>query len=260
MTSLRPVPLLAGKCAVVIGGTSGIGFAIAQAFVDAAATVGVVGRDVRRCEEACDRLGGAGSGIRAVPCQADVREPDQLQAAFDRTAGELGRITTLVYAAGIGVVQDVALTTDRQWREIMDVNVTGAWRAAQLVFPYLRSAGGGAVIMIGSDAGVQLERRLGAYSVSKAALIALTKELALEGGVDKIRVNCLCPGYIRPGMRSFPDLLPGRPFAEPVPPIGRVGTASDVAAAGVFLASDAAAFITGAVLSIDGGHTAGLNN
>lgn len=251
---------MVGKRAVVIGGSSGIGLSIAEAFVAEQAVVEVVGRDRSRCEEARAHLLSVGADAHVTSFAADVRDELGLQSALDHAVADFGGITTLVYAAGIGMTQRVSATTESDWREIIDINVTGAWRAARLSFPLLRESGGGSVITIGSDAGLQLERRLGAYSVSKAALIALTKELALDGAADQIRVNCICPGYVSPGMRRFPDLLAAEGFIEPLPPIGRIGTGADIAAACVFLASDPAGFITGAVLSVDGGFTAGLAN
>lgn len=253
-------PLMTGKRVIVIGGSSGIGLAIAQRLLHAGAAIQIVGADRARSDAALDQLRREDPGVSVHAFAADVRDEGALRAAFEHANGELGGLTTLIYAAGIGVAQRISATTESDWREIIDVNLTGAWRAARLGFPLLREAQGGSILTIGSDAGIQVERRLGAYSVSKAALIALTKELALDGAEARIRANCICPGYVEPGMRQFPDRTRDRSDAEPLPPLGRHGLAADVAAACLFLASDAAAFITGAVLTVDGGFTAGLAN
>jgi NAD(P)-dependent dehydrogenase (short-subunit alcohol dehydrogenase family) len=191
---------------------------------------------------------------------ADVRDEVVLSHALDRAEGAYGPLTTLVCSAGVGVIQTVSATTDEDWREIMDVNLTSVWRASRLALPRLASSGGGSIITIGSDAGLQVERRLGAYSVSKVALVALTKLLALDAASAQVRVNCICPGYIEPGMRDFPNRIDEKqgPEPEPLPPLGRHGQSADVAAAAVYLASDAASFVTGAILAVDGGFTIGI--
>jgi NAD(P)-dependent dehydrogenase (short-subunit alcohol dehydrogenase family) len=160
----------------------------------------------------------------------------------------------------VGVTARLVDTPLADYDRVMDVNVRGYLLYAQHAYPHLARRRG-CMIHIASDAGVWGEQATGLYSVTKAAVVMLGKMLALDGGPDGVRSNVLCPGDIWPGMRHMAP--PGEQDrgetgdAWPVPPIGRVGQASDVAAAAVFYASDQAEFITGATLLVDGGMTAG---
>jgi NAD(P)-dependent dehydrogenase (short-subunit alcohol dehydrogenase family) len=181
-----------------------------------------------------------------------------VSVAVDR----LGGLDVLVNNAGIGVQARAMDTPPADFDRIMSVNVRGYLLYAQAAYPHL-AARGGCMVHVSSDAGVVGEQAIGAYSVSKAAEIMLSKMLALDGGPDGVRSNCICPGDIVPGMRHMgPPGKEGRADDEPsswtVPPVGRLGAATDVASAAVFLASDEASFVTGAVLLVDGGMRAGF--
>jgi NAD(P)-dependent dehydrogenase (short-subunit alcohol dehydrogenase family) len=167
----------------------------------------------------------------------------------------------LVCNAGTGLVSPLIDTPPDELNRILDVNVAGCLRYARACLPHLERRRG-AMIHVASDAGVVGEDPIGAYSVSKAAVIMLGKMLAVDCGRRGVRSNVLCPGDIAPGMREM--LAPGEteradnPASWPVPPIGRIGEAADVAAAAVFLASDDAAFVNGAVILVDGGMRAAM--
>ena len=162
--------------------------------------------------------------------------------------------------AGVGVTARLVDTPLADYDQVMNVNVRGYLLYAQHAYPHLARRRG-CMIHIASDAGIWGEQATGLYSVTKAAVVMLGKMLALDGGPDGVRSNVLCPGDIWPGMRHMAP--PGQPDrAEdagdwPVPPVGRIGEAGDVAAAAVFYASDEAGFITGTTLLVDGGMTAG---
>jgi NAD(P)-dependent dehydrogenase (short-subunit alcohol dehydrogenase family) len=245
---------LDGKRALVTGGTTGLGLAIAGRFVHEGAQVVITGRDQGLGERAGQALG---PGARFIA--ADAADPGAVTRSVSAAVEHLGGLDVLVNNAGVGVVARLIDTPLADYDWVMNVNVRGYLLYAQQAYPHL-AARRGCMIHIASDAGIWGEHTTGLYSVTKAAVVMLGKMLALDGGPDGVRSNVLCPGDILPGMRHFGP--PGQPDrAEdgdwPVPPIGRVGQASDVAAAAVFYASDEAEFITGATLLVDGGMTAG---
>lgn len=247
---------LEGKCALITGGTTGLGLAIAERFAAEGAKVVVTGRDTDLGERAERELGPA-SGARFL--RADAADPDAIARSVDAAVEHLGALDVLVNNAGIGVDARLLDTPLADFDKVMNVNVRGYFLYAQNAYPHLARRRG-CMIHIASDAGIWGEQATGLYSVSKAAVVMLGKILALDGGPDGVRSNVLCPGDIWPGMRHMAP-----PGAEdraesgdwPVPPIGRIGEARDVAAAAVFYASDEAEFVTGTTLLVDGGMTAG---
>jgi NAD(P)-dependent dehydrogenase (short-subunit alcohol dehydrogenase family) len=247
--------LLEGKRALVTGGTTGLGLAIAGRFGREGAQVVITGRDQDLGERAVRALG---PGARFVA--ADAADPDAVASSVRAAAGHLGGLDVLVNNAGAGVTARLLDTPLADYDRVMNVNVRGYLLYAQHAYPYLARRRG-CMIHVASDAGIWGEQATGLYSVTKAAVVMLGKMLALDGGPDGVRSNVLCPGDIWPGMRHMaPPGQPDRAESQgdwPVPPIGRVGQASDVAAAAVFYAGDEAEFITGTTLLIDGGMTAG---
>lgn len=254
---------LADRVALVTGGTAGLGLATARRLLEAGAAVVVTGRDPERGRAAAETLSGLGPA-RFV--RADATSPDDADAAVAVAEDAFGRLDVLVASAGIGVVCSLLETSQEDWRAILDTNVSGCLYAAQSAMRAMRRAGRqGSVVLIASDAGVVGERSIGAYSVSKAAVVMMAKVLALDGAAHGIRVNCLCPGYVEPGMLQFPDRTTspdgeaGPGYVDPpVPPLGRYGQADDIAQAVLYLVGDGAAFMTGSVVLADGGATAGL--
>lgn len=247
---------LDGKRALITGGTTGLGLAIAQRFLHEGATVVVTGRNAELGRQAQTALRGVGE---AWFLAADAADPAAVSRSSEAAAGHLGGLDVLVNNAGIGVDARLLDTPLADFDRVMNVNVRGYFLYAQAVWPHLAHRGG-SMIHIASDAGVWGEQSIGLYSVSKAAVIMLGKMLALDGGPAGVRSNVICPGDTWPGMRHMaPPGEEDRPEAGdwPLPPIGRIGDARDVAAAAVFFASDEAEFITGTHLLVDGGMTAG---
>jgi meso-butanediol dehydrogenase / (S,S)-butanediol dehydrogenase / diacetyl reductase len=244
-----------GKRALVTGGTTGLGLAIAERFGREGARVVITGRD-RDLGERAERA--LGPGARFVA--ADAADPAAVASSVSAAVSHLGGLDVLVNNAGVGVTARLVDTPLADYDRVMDVNVRGYLLYAQHAYPHLARSRG-CMIHIASDAGIWGEQATGLYSVTKAAVVMLGKMLALDGGPDGVRSNVLCPGDTWPGMRHLAP--PGQPDpAEsaadwPLPPIGRIGQPSDVAAAAVFYASDQAAFITGTTLLVDGGMTAG---
>jgi NAD(P)-dependent dehydrogenase (short-subunit alcohol dehydrogenase family) len=246
--------LLQDRRALVTGGTTGLGLAIAERFLTEGARVVITGRDHGLGERAERALG---TGARFLA--ADAADPGAVAASVDAAAGHLGGLDVLVNNAGAGVTARLLDTPLADYERIMNVNVRGYLLYAQHAYPYLAQRRG-CMIHIASDAGVWGEQAAGLYSVTKAAVVMLGKMLALDGGPDGVRSNVLCPGDIWPGMRHMAP--PGGEHRDgggdwPLPPIGRLGEARDVAAAAVFYASGEAAFLTGTTLLVDGGMTAG---
>ena len=252
--------LLEGKRALITGGTTGLGLAVAGRFLAEGARVVITGRDPGLGGQAEQALG---PGARFVA--ADAADPEAVAASVSVAADHLGGLDVLVNNAGVGVTARLIDTPLADYDRVMNVNVRGCLLYAQHAYPHL-AENRGCMIHIASDAGIWGEQAIGLYSVTKAAVIMLGKMLALDGGPDGVRSNVLCPGDIWPGMRHMgppgeqastkQDTAEGGD-AWPVPPIGRIGQAGDVAAAAVFYASDQAEFITGTTLLVDGGMTAG---
>jgi NAD(P)-dependent dehydrogenase (short-subunit alcohol dehydrogenase family) len=247
--------LLQGKRALITGGTTGLGLAVAERFLAEGARVVITGRDPGLGERAGQALG---PGARFMA--ADAADPEAVAASVSAAAEHLGGLDVLVNNAGVGVTARLIDTPLADYDRVMNVNLRGYLLYAQHAYPHLARRRG-CMIHIASDAGIWGEQATGLYSVTKAAVVMLGKMLALDGGPDGVRSNVLCPGDIWPGMRHMAP--PGEQDRVesgdgwPVPPIGRIGQAGDVAAAAVFYASDQAEFITGTTLLVDGGMTAG---
>jgi NAD(P)-dependent dehydrogenase (short-subunit alcohol dehydrogenase family) len=247
--------LLEGKRALVTGGTTGLGLAIARRFLREGARVVITGRDRGLGEHAGQVLG---PGARFVA--ADAGDPDAVASSVRDATDQLDGLDVLVNNAGVGVTARLIDTPLADYDRVMGVNVRGYLLYAQHAYPHLARSRG-CMIHIASDAGVWGEQATGLYSVTKAAVVMLGKMFALDGGPDGVRSNVLCPGDIWPGMRHMGP--PGGQDRDedsgdwPVPPIGRIGEADDVASAAVFYASGEAEFITGTTLLVDGGMTAG---
>ena len=253
MTGGRASYDFSGRVTLVTGGSRGIGFATAQAFARAGARVAITGRGEEDLETAAARIGSA-----CLPIQADAGNPGDVQRVAAETLSALGRVDVLVNNAGIGLHTPAEDTSEADWRRILDVSLTGAFQLSQSVGTEMLRAGGGSIVNVGS-----LTTFLGfpgraAYGSSKAAIAELTRVLASEWGPRGIRVNCVAPGWIASSaMRRLIDQ--GTLDPEPMrsrAPLRRMGEPEDVADAILFLASDAARFITGATLPVDGGWLA----
>ncbi|RPK74037.1 2-(S)-hydroxypropyl-CoM dehydrogenase [Streptomyces sp. ADI97-07] len=240
-----------GLSALVTGGASGIGAAVAALLLARGARVAVVDRETK----------GAPGGVLAI--EADVTDDAAVRNAVDRAAGELGGLHTLVPNAGIGSIGTVEDNTDEEWTRVLDVNVLGMVRAARHALPHLRRAAAarpGAVSItqtcsIAATAGLP-QRAL--YSASKGAVLSLTLAMAADHVREGIRVNCVNPGtadtpWIGRLLGQAEDPAAERAALDARQPLGRLVSADEVAAAVVYLASPAAASVTGTALAVDGG-------
>jgi NAD(P)-dependent dehydrogenase (short-subunit alcohol dehydrogenase family) len=242
---------LEGLRALVTGGTSGIGETIVEQLTEDGARVVFTGRDDVRGAAVADRT-------EAEFLRANAADEEQVNHSVDRAVGMLGGLDALVCNAGVIATGTISQTSLEDWQTLLDVNLTAPYLYSIRALPALREAGGGSIVHVSSDAGVWGEEEIGAYSVSKAALITLTQMLAMDGGPSGIRVNAVCPGDTLPGMVTTTS---GRENHEDAgdwrtPPLGRIGTAEDVAGVVSFLLSPDSSFVTGTALLIDGGMRA----
>ena len=239
------------KIALVTGASRGIGRAIATELARRGWAV-AIGYRVRRdkAEELAQQLTEA--GCRAMICQADVSRREEVEAMVRRVEENFGPVSLLVNNAGIAGQSLFQELTEERWHEFFSVNVDGAFYASRAVLPHMLHEHTGCIVNISSIWGQRGASCEVAYSATKAALIGLTRSLAAELAPTHIRVNCVAPGVIRTDMLDeLPEeLLPQ--LAEQTP-LGRLGTPEDIAAAVAFLADPAAGFITGQVLTCDGG-------
>jgi NAD(P)-dependent dehydrogenase (short-subunit alcohol dehydrogenase family) len=222
------------------------------------ARVVITGRDRERGESAADELSRSGN---VCFVSADAADPDAVEASVRLALDHFGSLDILVNNAGIALTERLVDTPIDAFDRVMAANVRGPFLYAQACFePLCRSRG--SMVHISSDAGLRAEQPIGAYSVSKAALVMMSQVLALDGAPHGVRSNCVCPGATAPGMRhSGPASDPDRGDDAtdwPPAPLGRIGTADDVAAAVLYLAGAEASFVSGAVILVDGANGAGL--
>ncbi|GAA5527345.1 glucose 1-dehydrogenase [Herpetosiphon gulosus] len=248
---------LSGKVAIVTGASRGIGEAIAQHFAQAGAKVVVCARKLESLQTVADSINQAGGMALAMACHTGKRE--QVQAVVAQTLAEWGRIDIVVNNAATNPHFGPLLNSDAaQWDKTYEVNVKGYFWLIQAAAEAMQNQGGGSIINVASVAGLQPATAMGIYSISKAAVIAMTKQLAQELGPSNIRVNALAPGLIKTKFSSA--LWDNEDLNQKIvagTPLGRIGTVDEVAAAALYLASDAAAFTTGTVMTMDGGSLVG---
>lgn len=250
---------LTGRTAVVIGATSGIGKAIALGLADAGADVVPTGRRAALAAAAACEI--EARGRRSLATTADVSDANSLQALADAAIGTFGKVDILVNAAGRSVRRPTLDVSDSEWEEILDTNLTGMLRACRVFGRHMIERRYGRIINIGSLTSVVALHEVAAYGASKAGVAALTKSLAVEWAPHGVCVNAILPGVFRTALNEglLDGTERGREFLMRTP-MRRFGQPEEVAGAAVFLASDAASFVTGHLLAVDGGFLAsGVN-
>ncbi len=205
-------------------------------------------------------------GVRCVFVQADHSQADDCSRVLERTLAEYGRVDILFNNAGIVTKGTAETTTDDVWNETLAVNVTAVWHMCKLVIPHMKKQGGGVIVNNGSDWSVVAGRDAFPYVVSKGAVGLMTKAMALDFARDNIRVNAVCPGdtfvdrWLEKGYFEYSDpvsLEQAIKDSSEYIPMGRFGKPEEIASAVLFLASDDSSFVTGHLLLVDGGNTAG---
>jgi len=249
---------LTGQVAIVTGGGSGIGEAIARLFAKQGAQVIVLDLDPKAAEATCESIQAEGGHADSLTC--DIANSDQVAEVFARIVAARQRIDILVNNAGIAHVGTIEQTTDADLDELYRVNVKGVFLCARAAVPIMRRQGGGVILNMASIASlVGLADRF-AYSMSKGAVLTMTRSIAVDYMKDKIRCNCICPARVH---TPFVDQYLAKHYAgreqemfqklSAYQPIGRMGTAEEVAVLALYLCSAEASFITGQAYPIDGG-------
>ena len=251
---------LSNRVAVVIGGTSGIGRAIAVGLAAQGADVVPTGRRESHVEEVCVAIETAGR--RTLRHVTDIRDPRSIDSLRDKMIEHFGHVDILVNAAGFTFRQPTVAVTEQQWSSIFETNLTGALRACQSFYEVLKASGKGRIINIASLGSFVAFHEVAAYCATKAALLSLTRSLAVEWAQDGISVNAIAPGIFPTEMTSA--IVMGTPRGRELlarTPMRRFGNPEELVGAAVLLASDGASFITGQCISVDGGFLAsGVNS
>ena len=244
---------LDGKVALVTGAFGGLGREFAHILARAGASVALAGRRVDEGRALAGTMRQAGATVTAVAM--DVTDRASVDAALAEAAGSLGEIDVLVNNAGVAITRPFLDLTERDWANVLDVNLDGAFRVAQAVARRMRDAGrGGSIVNIASVLAERVAAQVAPYAASKAALVQLTRAMALELARHRIRVNALAPGYVETELnRDFFATEGGAALVKRIPQ-RRLGRVDDLEAPLLLLASDASAYITGATLAVDGGH------
>jgi NAD(P)-dependent dehydrogenase (short-subunit alcohol dehydrogenase family) len=248
---------LEGKIALVTGAGAGIGRAMAETFAREGAVVAVADRDGTAAQEVAAAIVKANGAASAH--DIDVTETSQVKALLAEIGSRHGRLDVLVNNAGVGERSDFRHLSDEAWDRVWKTNLDGTVRCAREAFDLLKASGNASVINLSSVMATKHTRQMAVYSATKGAVSALTRSLAVEYAPYGIRVNALAPGYVE-------TALIGRYLQNPMiakalltqTPLRRFGTPQDIAHAALFLASDEAAYITGASLNVDGGMGATL--
>ena len=241
------------RAVVVTGAARGIGLAVARKFLAEGHCVALIDIDGAALAKTAAALGDPAS-ILAVEC--DVADPRQVQAAIDRVAARFGRIDALVNNAGIAVFKPILETTYDEWMRVLAVNLTGPFVCTQACAPVMLKNGGGSVVNIGSISGLRASTLRVAYGTSKAGLMHLTKQQAAELGGLGIRVNAVAPGPVDTAMAKQVHTADIRSDYHDAIPLNRYGTEQEIAAAVWFLCTEAASYINGQTLAVDGGFDA----
>ena len=248
---------LTGKTAIVTGGGKGIGRQMAEGLAEAGANLVLCARKAERCEQTAAELEELGGKALGMGC--DVRDPDQIQAVIDRTVADFGGVDILVNNAGVvwgATPEDMPL---EGWQKVVDVNLTGVFLFSQAAGRTMIERGGGSIVNIASVAGLhgappEIVNTV-VYHATKGGVIAFTRDLAWKWAAHGIRVNAIAPGWFPSDMANFVLDLAGEELLRRVP-LRRFGGPEDLKGPVVFLASEAAAYITGHTLVVDGGQSA----
>jgi NAD(P)-dependent dehydrogenase (short-subunit alcohol dehydrogenase family) len=251
---------LAGKVAVVTGGGSGIGRAAATLFAREGAALAIVDLAGPAAKQAAEQI--TGDGGTALAIAADVTDPVQVDQAFGQVSGEFGRVDVLYNNAGVNSSGSVIDATEEDWDRCFAVNAKATFLCSRVAARSMVAAGRGSIVNQGSVAALVGIANFAAYCASKGAVVALTRSMSVDLAPRGVRVNAICPGTVYTPLmepllraRGQGDLAAGLALTTAKYPIGRLGTPEEIAAVALFLASDDSSFLTGSVITADGGMT-----
>lgn len=254
---------LAGKAALITGGGTGIGRAIAEQFVVEGASVLITGRRREKLDEAVreikenvkSRRKGGGGCIDAFP--GDVAQPEDAEKMVAACVAEFGKLDIVIANAGVFTTGSIPDSPLEDYDQMMDINVKGTFLVCKYAIPEIVKAGGGSVITVASSLGVRPVAGTGLYGAAKAAVVHLTQAMALDHGAKNVRVNCIAPAFVRTpiheGQSLFDTMEAYYEAMAPYHALNRIGEPEEIAHAAVYLCSDEASWITGEILNIDGG-------
>ena len=250
---------LHNQVALITGGTSGIGEATALLFAREGAAVAITGRNETRGHAVTAAILGAGG--KAIFLRTDLRKAAECQRAVDETVKTFGRLDILCNNAGIFYPHDTLACSEQEWDEQIDINLKGCFLMSKAALPTMIAQSRGSIIHNSSGWGIVGGDKAVAYCASKGGVVLMTKAMAIDHGRQGIRVNCICPGDVETPMLPLDAKMRGQKWEDYIAgcanrPLGRVGTADEIAKAVLFLASDDSSFMTGAALVVDGGGTA----
>jgi NAD(P)-dependent dehydrogenase (short-subunit alcohol dehydrogenase family) len=247
---------LSSRVAIVTGGAKGIGFASAECLLRSGAKVMLVDWDSTAVEAAVQSAKAVFSGVEHFI--ADISKSTECEKVVRATVDRYGSIDILVNNAGIQTFGDPVTTTEETWDKTMNINLKAHWLMAKFAIPEMVKRGKGAIVNISSVQGLASQRNVVAYSTSKHAMIGLTRSMAVDLASSNIRVNCICPGTVDTPMiqeiialDKYPDRLRGT--LNKMHPLGRMAQPSEIGEVVAFLASDRASFMTGSIVTVDGG-------
>ena len=248
---------LAGRVAFVTGGAQGIGRAIVERFLEEGALVALVDVDQVAAAETVAALG---STDRLVSLTCDVTSEREVQDAVATTIERFGGLDILINNAGINAYGEATTMTEGDWDRLFDVDLKASWLCAKHALPALEASGRGSIVNIASIHALMTTKGFFPYAAAKSAVLGLTRSLALDYGTSNVRANAVCPGYVRTRLvQEWLDLQDDPGVEARVieqQPLGRIGEPAEVASLVAFLASDESSYMTGAVISIDGGLSA----